>query len=76
MATLIADKLANLKRITFAQAEALAAEQGEKLIGKSESKTFFRRGGRSQTITRSWYELSSSDEKFSCLTDVRDYLMV
>jgi hypothetical protein len=69
-------KLATLKRITFDQAEALAAEKGATLTCESDKKTNWRKGGRGTiTITNnSWYKLSTSDKKFSYLTDVRDFL--
>ena len=74
MATLTADKLATLKRITFKQTEALATEKGVQLF--QETETVFRKCGRyTNTITDSWYELSTSDKIFSRLTNVRDFLM-
>jgi hypothetical protein len=68
-------KLATLKRITFTQAKALAAEKGVKLI--CESERVFRKCGRyTNTITNSWYKLSTlPDKKFYLLTDVRDFLL-
>jgi|SRR5271166_2912198 len=72
----LASKLATLKRITFKQAEALAAEKGATLICDTETKTRFRKGGRGTiTITNYCYKLSTSDKEFSCLTDVRDFLL-
>jgi hypothetical protein len=62
------------KRITFKQAEALAAEKGAKLI--CESQMNFRKGRRrTNTITDSWYKLSTTDRKFTLLTDVRVFLL-
>jgi hypothetical protein len=59
-----------LKRITFKQAEALAAEKGTTLTRESDVK--FR---KNNTITTVWYKLSTSDKKFPLLTDVRVFLL-
>jgi hypothetical protein len=68
-----------IKRITFEQAEALAAEKGVKLTHVSEVAKFYTGGGRrrrTNVITNSWYKLSSvPDKKFALLIDVRDFLM-
>jgi len=67
-------KLATLKRITFAQAKAFAAEKGAKLTRESEIR-FYKGGRRTNVITDSWYELSTApDKKFSYLTEVQDFL--
>ena len=71
-------KLATPKRITFKQTEALAAEKGATLTRECETETNWRRHGRgSITITNnSWYKLSMfPDEKFTYLTEVRDFLL-
>ena len=60
-----------MKRITFTQAQALAAEKGLKLA--RESERHFHRNG---VITDSWYKLDTlPDKKFTLLTDVWDFLI-
>ena len=72
----LAAKLAKLKRITFEQVEALATEKGATLTCESETKTTFRKGGGTQTITNYHYKLSTlPDKEFSHLTDVRDFFL-
>jgi hypothetical protein len=68
-------KLTRLKRITFTQAEALAAEKGVKLTCETE-RSFYKNGRYTNTITDVLYKLSTlPDRKFSLLTDVRDFLL-
>jgi hypothetical protein len=60
-----------MKRITFTQAQALAAEKGVKLV--CESERHFHRNG---VITDSWYKLDTlPDKEFTLLTDVWDFLI-
>ena len=66
------EKLATLKRITFTQTEALAAEKGAVLTRESETNFV----GYGNIVTDHWYTLSTvPDQKFSCLTDVLDFLL-
>ena len=54
-----------MKRITFTQAQELAAEKGVKLVCESE-----RHFHRNDVITDSWYKLDTlPDKKFTLLTE-------
>jgi hypothetical protein len=61
------------KQLTFEEVKIFAAGKGAELT--RESETSFRRNGRyTNTITDTWYKLSTTNQKFTLLTDVRDFL--